>query len=179
MRAEEPNMENARQRQVRSLRNFHPEGDAMKPSLNNPVVRSGEKIPLYPTGDRVVVEKLSIDEEMVGGIIIPGMDKEKNLYATVIAAGPLAMDVLRDCCIGIGDTVCIGKYSGVAWEWRPAGKFITERVDIINVKDIYGSVELADKIMSGAIGIDLHREADGVERHRFFEEQPSEQKEAA
>lgn len=149
------------------------------PSLNNPVVRSGEKIPLYPTGDRVVVEKLAVEEEMVCGIFIPGMDKEKNLYATVIAAGPLAMDVLRDACISVGDTVCIGKYSGVAWEWRPAGTVRNERVDIINVKDIYGSVQLSEKIMSGEIGIDLHRDADGIHRHRFFEEQKPEVKEAA
>ena len=150
-----------------------------KPTLNNPIVRSGHKIPLYPTGDRVVVEKLEIEEEMVGHIVIPGMDKEKNLYATVIAAGPLAMDVLRDACIGIGDTVCIGKYSGVAWEWRPPGTHRTKRVDIINVKDIYGSVELCDKIMSGALGIDLHHESDGVTRHRFFEEVKPEMKEVA
>ena len=144
--------------------------DSVKPALNNPVVRSGAKIPMYPVGDRVVVERLDVQEEHVGGLIIPGMDKEKNLYATVIAAGPLAMDVLRDACIGIGDTVCIGKCSGVAWEWRPAGTFVTERVDIINVKDIYGSAELADKIMDGRIGIDLNVESDGKERYRFFEE---------
>lgn len=141
-----------------------------KPTLNNPVVRSGVRIPLYPTGDRVVVEKLDVEEETVGGIIIPGMDKEKNLYATVIAAGPFAMDVLRDACIGIGDTVCIGKYSGVVWEWRPAGAIRHERVDIINVKDIYGSVELCDKIASGKLMIGPFDEDDGKSRHRFFEE---------
>lgn len=143
---------------------------AASPSPNNPVVRSGHPIPLFPIGDRVVVEKLDIEEEMVGHIIVPGMDKEKNLYATVIAAGPLAMDVMRDACIDIGDTVCIGKYSGVMWEWRPEGTHKTERVDIINVKDIYGSVQLATKIMTGAIGVDLHQDKDGVSRHRFFEE---------
>lgn len=143
----------------------------VKPTLNNPVARSGAKIPLYPTGDRVVVERIVIDEEvMPGGLIIPGQDKEKNLYATVIAAGLAAMDVLRDMCIEIGDTVCIGKYSGVVWEWRVTGTVITERVDVINVKDVLGGVELVDKIMTGAIGIDLHHERDGIARHRFFEE---------
>lgn len=142
----------------------------MRPALNNPVVRSGAKIPMYPVGDRVVVERCDVAEEMVGGLVIPGLDRERNLYATVIAAGPLAMDVLRDACISVGDTVCIGKYSGVAWEWRPAGTVRTERVDIINVKDIYGCAELADKIQVGSIGIDLHTELDGKERYRFFEE---------
>lgn len=141
-----------------------------RPSLNNPVVRSGAKIPLFPTGDRVVVERLDVDEELVGGLVIPGMDKEKNLYCTVVAAGPLAMDVLRDMCIEIGDTIAIGKYSGVVWEWRPKGTLKTERVDVINVKDVFGGVELVDKIMDGRIGIGLHAESDGVERHRFFEE---------
>lgn len=140
------------------------------PSLNNPVVRSGAPIPLFPIGDRVVVEKLDIEEELVSGIVVPGLDKEKNLYATVIAAGPLAMDVLRDACIDVGDTVCIGKYSGVVWEWRPKGTLRNERVDIINVKDIYGSVQLADKVMNGQIGIDLNDDKDGVTRHRFVRE---------
>lgn len=151
----------------------------MKPALNNPIVRSGAKCPYFPIGDRVVVEKLESAEEMVGGVVIPGTDKAVSLYATVIAAGPLAMDVLRDACIDIGDTVCIGKYSGIMWEWRPAEGIKFERVDIINVKDIYGCVELADKVMSGAIGIAPHLERDGIERHRFFAEQPTEQKEAA
>lgn len=152
----------------------------MKPSLNNPVVASGVPIPLYPTGDRVVVEKRDVDEETVSGIIVPGMDREKNLYATVVAAGPLAMDVLRDMAISIGDTVCIGKYSGVGWEWRPEGTLKHERVDIINVKDIYGSVELAQKIMTGAMGIGLYKEKDGVERHRFFvEEVPQDEQKGA
>lgn len=150
------------------------EKESVRPSLNNPVVRSGEKIPMYPVGDRVVVERLDVDEERLpSGLFVPGTEREKNLYATVIAAGPLAMDVLRDACISVGDTVCIGKYSGVAWEWRPKGQVRTERVDIINVKDIYGSAELADKIMSGALIIDLHEEKDGVERHRFFERDDS------
>lgn len=152
----------------------------VRPSLNNPVVRSGAKCPYFPIGDRVVVEKLESAEEMVGGLVIPGTEKAVSLYATVVAAGPLAMDVLRDACIEVGDTVCIGKYSGIVWEWRPEGALKFERVDIINVKDIYGCVELADKVMSGAVGLGLHLERDGVERHRFFEEQkPTETKEAA
>lgn len=139
----------------------------MKPALNNPVTRSGQKIPLYPTGDRVVVERLDVEEEQVGGLIIPGGDKDANLYCTVVAAGPLAMDVLRDMAIEVGDTVAIGKYSGVKWTWRPKGTVRTESVDVINVKDIFGGVELVDKIMDGRMCIDLVRESDDVERHRF------------
>jgi co-chaperonin GroES (HSP10) len=142
----------------------------VKPTLNNPVVRSGSPIPMYPTGDRVAVERLPVDEETIGGLVIPGMDREKNLYCTVIAAGPVALDVLRDMAVEIGDTVCIGKYSGVAWEWRPKGILRTERVDIISVKDVLGAVELVEKIMDGRLGIQLHQEKDGVDRYRFFEE---------
>jgi len=149
----------------------------MKPTLNNPVVRSGARCPFFPTGDRVLVEKLGAAEEMVSSIVIPEKEQAVSLYAMVVAAGPLAMDHLRDMGIGIGDTVCIGKYSGVVWEWRPEGTLKFERVDVINVKDIYGGVELADKIASGEVYIDLYKEADGVERHRFF--QLVDEKEAA
>jgi co-chaperonin GroES (HSP10) len=140
----------------------------VKPALNNPVTRSGAKIPLYPTGDRVVVERLDVEEEAIGGLIIPGGDKDKNLYCTVIAAGPLAMDVLTDMAISIGDTVAIGKYSGVHWDWRPKGTLRSESVDVINVKDIFGGVELVDKIMDGRLGIEARDEDGG--RHRFMVE---------
>ncbi len=137
-------------------------------TLSNPVVRSGARIPMLPTGDRVAVERLEEEEDMVGGIIIPGADKEKNLYATVVAAGLLALDILHDHNIAIGDTVCIGRYSGVAWSWRPRGSVRTDRVDIVNAKDIYGSVEMVDKVMSGEIQIALNTDGDGQRRHRYM-----------
>jgi co-chaperonin GroES (HSP10) len=144
------------------------ESKTHRATLTNPVVRSGAPLPMLPTGDRVAVERLDPDEEVVAGIIIPGVDKEKNLYATIVAAGLLALDVLHDHNIGIGDTVCIGRYSGVVWDFRPKGAMRNERVDIVNVKDIYGSVEMVDKVMSGEIEIALKTENDGQRRHRYW-----------
>lgn len=156
------------------------DGKVATPTLNNPIVASGEAIPFYPIGDRVVVERIAGEEDVVGGgIIVPGVDKDTSLYARVIAAGPLAMDVLTDAGIEVGDTICIGKWSGVQWPWRPKGSSRTERVDVINVKDIYGCQQLASKIMSGKVGIEKRKELDGPSRYRFCIEDDEEQKGAA
>lgn len=146
-----------------------PEQKTYKPDVNNPVVRSGAKIPFFPVGDRVVVQRIGEDEEMINGVVIPRKDMETNNFCTVIAAGPVAMDVLRDMCVEIGDTVAIGKYSGVAWEWRTPGTLSHERVDVINVKDVFGCAQLVDKIMSGDVAVGLDVERDGVKRFRFYE----------
>lgn len=139
-------------------------------ALNNPVVRSGALLPMLPTGDRVAVERIIEEEDTTpGGIIIPGADQEKNPYATIVAAGLLALDVLHDHNINIGDTICIAKYSGIVWQWRPKGVPKTERVDIINVKDIYGCVEMVDKVASEEIMIELNTDADGQRRHRYMQ----------
>lgn len=143
--------------------------DTHRAALNNPVVRSGARLPMLPTGDRVAVERVDEEEDVVGGIIIPGGDKERNQYATIVAAGLLALDVMHDHNIHIGDTICIAKYSGIVWQWRPKGVSRTERVDIINVKDIYGSVEMVEKVASEEIMIELITDDDGQRRHRYMQ----------
>lgn len=143
------------------------------PRLSHPVTRDGQPIPFFPIGRRVIVERIP-PETTIGGFHIPDSHQAPQQYATVIAAGPVAMGVLDDAGIGIGDVVCFGKYTGVFFEWQPEG---TEgirdrrRVDLINVDDIYGGKELAEKLYDGRLGLMLH-EADGsAPEYRFFEEQ--------
>lgn len=70
---------------------------------------------VQPLGDRVLLQRSNVAEEVKGGIIIPDSAKEKPQEAQVIALGtgktdkdgkPVAFDV------NVGDSVLIGKYSG-------------------------------------------------------------------
>ncbi len=142
------------------------------PALSKPVTRSGDPIPFFPVGDRVCVERLP-DDTKIGMIDIPETSQAKQQYATVIAAGPPAQGVLDDMGIKVGDTITFAKYSGIEWEWIPKGKGLADKqkVDLINVKDIQGGAELAEKMMDGRLGIALHlNESTGQQEYRFFEE---------
>jgi chaperonin GroES len=70
---------------------------------------------IRPLHDRVLVQRLEMEEQVRGGIIIPDTAKEKPQEAKVIAVGPgklnddgkrSPMDVKK------GDRILIGKYSG-------------------------------------------------------------------
>lgn len=70
---------------------------------------------IQPLGNRLVAERISAEEQIVGGIIIPDSAKEKGQTAKIVAAGPgtkkddgsvVPLDVKA------GDTVMIGKYAG-------------------------------------------------------------------
>ena len=70
---------------------------------------------MRPLHDRVVVQRLEHEEQMVGGIIIPDSAKEKPQEAKVVAVGPgkLAEDGKRQPMdVKEGDRVLVGKYSG-------------------------------------------------------------------
>ena len=68
-----------------------------------------------PLHDRIIVRRLDVGEQKVGGIIIPDTAKEKPQQGKVIAAGNgkskddgkrVPLDVTT------GDTILFGKYSG-------------------------------------------------------------------
>ena len=72
-------------------------------------------VKVRPLHDRVLVQRLELDEQVRGGIIIPDTAKEKPQEAKVVAAGPgklqedgkrQPMDV-KEC-----DRILVGKYSG-------------------------------------------------------------------
>lgn len=151
---------------------FEHECKGKGPALGKPVNRAGDPIPFFPVGDRVVVERLPEEAVTAGGLHIPETSQEQQQYATVIAAGPPAQGVLDDMGIKVGDTITFAKYSGVNWTWIPKGKGAADRcrVDLLNVKDIQGGAELAEKMMDGRLGIALHSTASGEQEYRFFEE---------
>jgi co-chaperonin GroES (HSP10) len=143
-----------------------------KPAIGNPVTREGHPIPFFPIGKRVVIERIP-KETKIGEFIIPESYQVEQNYATVLAAGPRAQEILDDAGINIGDTICIGKWSGVFWEWQPAGtegRLNMKKVDLISVDDIFGCKELADKMIDGRMGMVKKTLADGGYEWRFAEE---------
>ena len=72
-------------------------------------------VKVRPLHDRVLVQRLELDEQVRGGIIIPDTAKEKPQEAKVVAAGPgkLQEDGKRQPMdVKEGDRILVGKYSG-------------------------------------------------------------------
>jgi chaperonin GroES len=68
--------------------------------------------PLY---DRVLVQRLELEEKTRGGIIIPDSAKEKPLEGRVVAVGTgrvLKNGEIRPLSIAEGNRVLFGKYAG-------------------------------------------------------------------
>lgn len=129
------------------------------PRLSHPVTRDGCPVPFFPIGARVLVERIP-PEAKIGVLHIPDTVQAPQQYGTVVAAGLAAQGKLDDYGISIGDTVCFGKWAGVFFEWQPPGTSefkARRRVDLINVDDIMGGKELAEKMLDGRLGIALYR----------------------
>ena len=72
-------------------------------------------INIKPLADRVLVKRLDeVEEQKVGGIIIPDTAKEKPQEAEIVAVGPGRREDgdLIPLEVKEGDKVLIGKYSG-------------------------------------------------------------------
>ncbi len=72
-------------------------------------------VKVRPLHDRVLVQRLELDEQVRGGIIIPDTAKEKPQEAKVVAVGPgkLQDDGKRQPMdVNEGDRILVGKYSG-------------------------------------------------------------------
>ena len=91
---------------------------------------------IKPLGDRVLVQAVDEDEQIVGGIIIPDTAKEKPQQGTVVAVGPgksteagkvLPMNV-KD-----GDKVLYGKYSGTEVKIDNQAYLIMSQSDILGI----------------------------------------------
>lgn len=70
---------------------------------------------VQPLGDKILVKRITEEEQMVGGIIIPDTAKEKPQQGEVIAVGPgrVTSDGKRiPPEVKQGDKVLLGKYSG-------------------------------------------------------------------
>jgi co-chaperonin GroES (HSP10) len=164
----------------KSLGLVSPEGTPVTagPMLSHPVTRDGHAIPFFPVGKRVAVERLPPDAK-IGGLHIPDNAQAQQQYATVIACGPAAQAALDDMGISIGDTICFGKHAGVHWDWEiesdgtAATALSIQRrrsVWLIDVGDILGSKELAEKMIDGRRAIMKRDLPDGQYEYRFFDE---------
>ncbi len=97
--------------------------------------KSGVKV--RPLGDRVLVRRLEVSEEVRGGIIIPDTAKEKPMEAKVVAIGEgkrLEDGSRAPFEVSVGDTVLIGKYAGTEI------KFDGEEYQILKEDEILGIV---------------------------------------
>ena len=68
-----------------------------------------------PLGDRVLVKRIELQEQIRGGIIIPDTAKEKPQEAEVVAVGDGKFDEAGKhipMTVKAGDRILIGKYSG-------------------------------------------------------------------
>ena len=68
-----------------------------------------------PLGDRVLVKRIELQEQIRGGIIIPDTAKEKPQEAEVVAVGDGKFDEKGKripMTVKAGDRILIGKYSG-------------------------------------------------------------------
>lgn len=88
-----------------------------------------------PLGDRVLLQRLEMEDVTSGGIIIPDAAKERAQTCQVIAVGPGRLDSngkLIVMNVKAGDKVYVGKYAGT----EAGDEYI-----IVREEDILGIVE--------------------------------------
>lgn len=91
---------------------------------------------LKPLYDRVVVQRIEVEEKTASGIIIPDSAKEKPMEGTVIATGPGAVTnegTLRDMQVKAGDRVLLKKWGSEEVKIDGEEFLIVEEKDILAV----------------------------------------------
>nr|WP_294525337.1 co-chaperone GroES [uncultured Rhodopila sp.] len=91
-----------------------------------------------PLHDRVVLRRLTAEEQTAGGIIIPGTAQEKPTEAEVVAVGPGARNEQGQVVpleVKAGDTVLFGKWSGTEVKLGGEELLIVKESDILGIID--------------------------------------------
>ena len=89
---------------------------------------------IRPLGDRVLVQSVSEEESVKGGIIIPDSAKEKPTTAKVLALGTGKKDGEDySFTVQVGDTVIISKYGGTQVKLGDEEYTILREDDILGV----------------------------------------------
>lgn len=91
---------------------------------------------LKPLGDRVLIERLEIQEQVKGGIIIPDTAKEKPQEGKVIAVGSgkrLESGEIKPLDVKEGDKILFGKYSGTEVKLNDQEYLIMREDDILGI----------------------------------------------
>ena len=93
-------------------------------------------INIKPLADRVLAKRLDeVEEQKVGGIIIPDTAKEKPQEAEIVAVGPGRVEDGERVGleVSVGDKVLIGKYSGTEVKIEGEEYLIMREDDILAV----------------------------------------------
>src|ERR1700710_2722101 len=93
---------------------------------------------LRPLHDRVVVKRITAEEKIRGGIIIPDTAQEKPMEGEVVAVGPGARNETGEIValdVKAGDRILFGKWSGTEV------KLDGEELLIMKESDIMGIIE--------------------------------------
>ena len=91
---------------------------------------------LRPLYDRVVVQRVEVEEKTASGIIIPDSAKEKPMEGTVVATGPGAVTnegTLRDMQVKAGDRVLLKKWGSEEVKIDGEEFLIVDEKDILAV----------------------------------------------
>jgi len=91
---------------------------------------------LKPLGDRVLVERLEVQEQVKGGIIIPDTAKEKPQEGKVIAVGSgkrLENGEIKPLDVKEGDKILFGKYAGTEVKLDDKEYLIMREDDILGI----------------------------------------------
>ena len=89
-----------------------------------------------PLHDRVLIERIDLDEKTAGGIIIPDTAKEKPVEGRIVAAGSGARSedgTVHPLDVKIGDRVLYGKWSGTEVKVDGVEYLILRESDILGI----------------------------------------------
>lgn len=98
---------------------------------------ASDTMPIKPLHDRVLIERIELDEQKsVGGIIIPDTAKEKPIEGKVVAVGDGARSEdgkITPLAVKPGDRVLFGKYSGTDIKYQGHEYLIVRENEILAV----------------------------------------------
>jgi len=81
---------------------------------------------IKPTGDRILIKVLEVDDITKGGIILPDSAKKKSQEGEVIEVGPgkrlEGEPLVTPVGVNVGDTVLFGQYTGSEVTVKDTGK---------------------------------------------------------
>ena len=86
---------------------------------------------IKPLADRVLILPAPVEENTIGGIIIPDSAKEKPLKGEVIAVGNGTKD--EEMILKPGDQVLYGKYAGTELDLDDTKYLIMRQSDVLAI----------------------------------------------
>ncbi|WP_199621360.1 co-chaperone GroES [Paenibacillus alkalitolerans] len=90
---------------------------------------------LKPLQDRVIVEKMPLEQQMPSGIVLPDTAKEKPTKGKVVAVGDgrLENGVKVAPEVQVGDTIIYNKYAGMEVKLEDKEYLILKESDILAI----------------------------------------------